>query len=106
MWLILCYSQRMPLTKDISSHCLTTQFKKLLFLAAPIAATQFSQMAMGVVDTIMSGNASAEDLAAVAVGSSIWVPLIFFMAGVLTAITPTVAQYCGADQYSNIGQHH
>ena len=82
---------------------LTGQLKKLTFLAAPIAATQFSQMAMGVVDTVMSGNASAEDLAAVAVGSSIWVPLMFFMAGVLTAITPTVAQYCGAKQYSNIG---
>jgi len=94
----------MPLIKNILSHfTLTTQFKKLLLLAAPIAATQFSQMAMGVVDTVMSGNASAEDLAAVAVGSSIWVPIMFFMAGVLTAITPTVAQYCGAKQYSNIG---
>ncbi len=79
------------------------QLSSLLILAAPVVATQFSQMAMGVVDTIMSGHASAADLAAVAVGSSIWVPLVLLIGGILTAITPTVAHYCGAGKYSSIG---
>jgi len=82
-------------------------FKKqlwpLLTLAAPVVATQSSQMAMGVVDTIMSGHASAADLAAVAVGSSIWIPLILFIGGILTAITPTIAHFYGARQYHKIG---
>lgn len=79
------------------------QLKKLLILAAPIMATQFSQMAMGFIDTIMAGHASAADLAAVAVGSSIWIPCFLFMAGILTAITPTVAQYYGTQQFQRIG---
>ncbi len=75
------------------------QLKKLLSLAFPIIATQFSQMAMGFIDTIMAGHASTADLAGVAVGSSIWIPCFLFMAGILTAITPTVAQYRGAQQF-------
>ena len=82
---------------------LKLQFKHLLILSIPVVATQFSQMAMGVVDTLMSGHASATDLAAVAVGSSIWIPLMLLMAGILTAITPMVAQYCGAQQTHKIG---
>jgi len=82
-----------PSAKFSSLH---KQLTELLILAAPVVATQFSQMAMGVVDTLMAGHASAADLAAVAVGSSIWIPLMLFIAGILTAITPTVAHYCGA----------
>ncbi len=80
-----------------------SQLKRLLQLSAPVVATQFSQMAMGVVDTLMSGHASATDLAAVAVGSSIWIPLILLFGGILTAITPTIAHFCGAHQYHLMG---
>ncbi|MFK5983802.1 MAG: MATE family efflux transporter [Pseudomonadota bacterium] len=66
-------------------------------------ATQFSQMAMGVADTIMCGRSSTEDLAAVAIGAGIWLPLFLFMAGVLMAITPTVAQLVGEKNYPQIG---
>jgi len=60
-------------------------------------------MAMGVADTVMSGRASTEDLAAVAIGAGIWLPLFLFMAGVLTAITPTIAQLSGEKNYPKIG---
>ncbi len=80
-----------------------SELKRLLLLSAPVIATQFSQMAMGVVDTLMSGHASAADLAAVAVGSSIWIPLMLLFGGILTAITPTVAHYFGARQWQSIG---
>jgi multidrug resistance protein, MATE family len=82
---------------------LKTQLKKLLFLSLPVVATQFSQLTMGVVDTIMSGHASPLDLAAVAVGSSIWVPLYLFIAGILTAIVPTIAHLCGAQSHASVG---
>jgi len=82
---------------------LKKQLLQLLTLAFPVVATQFSQMAMGVVDTMMSGHASAVDLAAVAVGSSVWIPLMLLIGGILTAITPTVAHYCGAKYYYKIG---
>jgi MATE family multidrug resistance protein len=51
----------------------------------------------------MSGHASVADLAAVAIGSSLWIPLLLFISGILIAITPIVAQYCGAKQYQHIG---
>ncbi|MCP3849049.1 MAG: MATE family efflux transporter [Gammaproteobacteria bacterium] len=79
------------------------QLFQLLTLAMPIIATQSSQMAMGVVDTVMAGHASATDLAAVAVGSSIWIPLILLISGILTAITPTVAHFFGANDFLKIG---
>jgi len=80
-----------------------TSFKQLLKLAFPIIAMQFSQMAMGVADTVMSGRASTEDLAAVAIGAGIWIPLFLLMAGILTAITPTVAQLNGEKNLPQIG---
>ena len=48
---------------------------------------QVAQMANGVIDTIMAGHASAEDLAAVGIGSSLWMPLFLFFMGMLGALT-------------------
>ncbi|WP_016678057.1 MATE family efflux transporter, partial [Yersinia pestis] len=52
--------------------------RSLLALAIPVVIAQLSQTAMGVVDTIMAGSVSATDMAAVAVGTSIWLPAILF----------------------------
>ncbi len=82
---------------------LKKQLIQLLTLALPVVAAQFSQMAMGVVDTIMSGRAGSADLAAVAVGSSIWIPLVFLIAGILMAVSPTTAHFYGAQEYNKIG---
>ncbi len=58
--------------------------------------TQLAQTGMGVVDTLVAGAAGTIDLAAVAVGASIWVPLVLFVAGVMVALTPLVAHAKGA----------
>lgn len=50
---------------------------------------------MGFVDTVMAGRYSAVDLAAVAVGSSIFFPVYLFLIGLLSAVTPLVAQAHG-----------
>ena len=53
---------------------------------------QLAQMGMGVADTVMAGRYGSEDLAGVALGSSIlWPTMILFM-GVIQAVTPTVSQ--------------
>lgn len=59
---------------------------------------QLSQTAMGFVDTLMAAQVSAEDLAAVALGSSIWLPLLLSLGGILMATTPLVAQLVGGSQ--------
>jgi len=49
-----------------------------------------------VVDTIMSGHYHANDLAAVAVGNSLWLPLFLLVSGMLIATTSMVARFHGA----------
>ena len=65
---------------------------------------QLAQMGMGVADTVMAGRYGSEDLAGVALGSSIlWPTMILFM-GVIQAVTPTVSQLNGSRSYSEIGE--
>lgn len=80
------------------------ELRQLLWLAAPIFISQFSQAAYGFIDTVMSGQVSALDLAAVAVGSSIWLPLFLLTTGTLLATTPLVAEAHGAEQPERIQQ--
>ncbi|WP_368886910.1 MATE family efflux transporter, partial [Morganella morganii] len=48
--------------------------RTLLALGIPVIIAQFTQTAMGVVDTVMAGRVGATDMSAVAVGTSIWLP--------------------------------
>ncbi|WP_241606550.1 MATE family efflux transporter [Rosenbergiella epipactidis] len=79
--------------------------KQLLILAIPVILSQISQTAMGFVDTTMAGAVSATDMAAVAVGTSIWLPVILFALGILMAITPTVAHLAGSGRRDKVGNH-
>jgi MATE family, multidrug efflux pump len=75
-----------------------TVLSQLLRLAAPLLAAQLLNTGTGVVDTMMSGHYSANDLAAVAIGNSIWLPLFLLIAGVMIAVTSMVARFHGAQQ--------
>lgn len=50
---------------------------------------------MGFVDTVMAGGYSATDMAAVAIGTFIWLLAIFFGYGLLLALTLVIAQLNG-----------
>nr|WP_226375005.1 MATE family efflux transporter [Pantoea stewartii] len=76
----------------------------MLALAIPVILAQVAQTAMGFVDTIMAGAVSATDMAAVAVGTSIWLPAILFGHGVLLALTPTIAQLNGSGRRERIAE--
>ncbi len=76
----------------------------LLRLGLPVIGAQLAAMAMGFTDTVMAGNLSAGALAAVAVGSSVWMTPIMFMAGLLMAVTATVSQLFGAGRDREIGR--
>lgn len=67
-------------------------------MGIPIILTQFSQTAIGFVDTVMAGTVSEIDMSAVAVGTSIWLPAILFGHGLLMELTPVVAQLNGSDR--------
>lgn len=76
----------------------------LLALATPVILAQLAQTGMGVVDTVMAGGYGATDMAAVAVGTSVWLPTILFGHGLLLALTPIISQLNGAGKRHLIGQ--
>ncbi|MCS6945731.1 MAG: MATE family efflux transporter [Sutterellaceae bacterium] len=75
----------------------------LFRLAAPILIAQLAVIALGVIDTVMAGRLSARDLAAVAIGSSIYASVFVGMMGVLQALTPIAGRHFGAGRYDEVG---
>lgn len=82
---------------------LFAEWRALFKLAIPIVIAQLANTAMGFVDTMMAGRVSPVDLAAVALGNSIWVPVFLFMGGVLMATTAKAARAFGAGDTRRIG---
>jgi multidrug resistance protein, MATE family len=78
------------------THTLQEKLRQFLSVLLPILVSQLALFAMTFFDTIMSGHASPVDLAGVAIGSSIWVPIQSGLTGILLAVTPMVAQLVGA----------
>ncbi|MDN5416484.1 MAG: MATE family efflux transporter [Acinetobacter sp.] len=68
----------------------------------PILITQFAAAGFGLIDTIMAGHMSPEDLAAIAVGVGLWIPVMLLFSGIMIATTPLVAEANGARTPENI----
>ncbi|MGJ9459274.1 MATE family efflux transporter [Oceanobacillus sp. CF4.6] len=75
---------------------LKEKIKLFIIILFPILITQISLNLMTFFDTVMSGRAGASDLAGVAIGSSLWIPVSTGINGVVLAITPIIAQLLGA----------
>ena len=78
------------------------EWRTLAILGGPILIAQVAQMANGVIDTLMAGHASAEDLAGVGIGNSLWMPLFLFFMGMLGAQQPIISGYNGARSFDKI----
>jgi len=78
------------------------EIRKILHLAIPLIIANVAMISMEVIDTIMAGQASADDLAGLAIGGNIWVFIEVAMGGLITAITPRIARFYGANQLSEI----
>lgn len=76
--------------------------KKVLHLAIPLIISNVAMIGMGVIDTIMAGQASAEDLAGLAIGGNIWLVMEIAVYGVILAITPRIARFYGAKNKTEI----
>lgn len=74
-----------------------------LKIGLPVIIAQLLQMSMNFVDTVMAGNLSAQDLAAVAVGGAVFMPFMMLAAGILMAVTPVIAQLIGARKFREVG---
>lgn len=76
--------------------------RELIKLSLPVWITQFTQISIGVIDTVMAGSVSPTDMAAVAVAGSIWLPVILFGHGLLQALSAIIGQLKGARAYHEI----
>lgn len=88
--------------KPIGMTFKAQELRALRQLTFPILATQLAQIGMGTVDTMMSGYVSTRDLAAVAIGTSIWLPIWLLLAGILVALSPLTAQLSSAGQTTRL----
>lgn len=77
--------------------------RALLRLAGPIFVAQLAVMGLAVIDTMMAGRLSASDLAAVAVGSSVYASVYIAFMGIVQALTPIAGHHYGAGRSDEIG---
>ena len=78
------------------------RLKRIFSIMFPILITQLAIMGMSVVDTMMSGQAGAVNLAGVAIGSSLWIPILTATSALIGASTPIIAQHLGAVRDNDI----
>ena len=78
------------------------ELRPLWRIAWPLLIAQTAQIGTGVVDTLMAGNYGDADLAAIAVGFNIWLPLYLIILGTLFACSAIVAQDFGAGRIERV----
>lgn len=76
--------------------------KSLFTLAWPLLIAQVTQTLMGVSDTIMAGRYSYTDMAAVAIGFSITMPVLMFIQGVTLGLSPIISRLQGSNQTNKV----
>jgi multidrug resistance protein, MATE family len=64
---------------------------------------QFASVTYSVIDTMMTGHASAADLAAMGLGASVYASVFMGLTGVVSALNPIIAHHYGARRWSAIG---
>lgn len=83
---------------------LRDKLKLFSIILIPILITQVSMYLMNFFDTVMSGRVSAGDLAGVAIGSSLWMPIFTGINGIMLAITPIIGQLIGAQADNQVSK--
>ncbi|HQR84941.1 MAG TPA: MATE family efflux transporter, partial [Polynucleobacter sp.] len=76
----------------------------LLKLAGPLLIGQLAVITFGVLDTAMTARYSADDLAALAMASAIFISIYVGLTGVISALAPIAGQLFGAKRHSEIGE--
>ncbi|TAA48205.1 MATE family efflux transporter [Corallincola spongiicola] len=80
----------------------TREIRQILRLCLPIFAANLATTVMSFIDTTMAGTVSPTDLAAVAVATSIWLPVLLLVQGLIMALSPITAHYYGAQAQHKI----
>ena len=94
-------SQNVPQPRSAVGQMLD-ELGPLWRIAWPLLIAQTAQIGTGVVDTLMAGNYGDVDLAAIAIGFNIWLPLYLIILGTLFACSAIVAQDFGAGRIERV----
>lgn len=78
------------------------EVRALARLGAPLIGAQLAQISINFVDTVMAGHLGAVDLAAVSMGGVIFYPVMVIGLGMCMAVSPSVAQLCGAGRRAEV----
>ncbi len=93
------------LNKPLRGQGFIAELKILLHLTWPLVIAQITQMLMGVSDTIMAGRYHSTDMAAVAIGFGISLPMLVFIQGVSLALSPIIARFDGAKKTHDVANN-
>jgi len=77
--------------------------RAIVRLGWPLMLNNLFSIGVNVSDTLMVGRLGATQLAALAVGSALWIGTFLAGLGVIMALGPTVAQHYGAQRLADIG---
>lgn len=87
-------ADHVPLTRDL---------RAIALVGWPLVLNNLFSIGVNVSDTLMVGRLGATQLAALSIGSSLWIGMFLAGLGVIMALGPTVAQHYGAQRYAEIG---
>jgi MATE family multidrug resistance protein len=94
----------MSLTNTTNIQAFLHESKNLLKLAFPIFIGAFCNSCLGLIDTLMASDIGTVDLAAVALGSTIWMPFCLFCFGIPYVLAPISAHLHGAKRENEIAK--
>jgi MATE family multidrug resistance protein len=75
----------------------------ILSQARPLFVGQVAVMLYAVVDTVLTGHASATDLAAMGLGTGVYSSVFVSLLGAINALNPIIAQHHGGQRHVAIG---
>lgn len=77
--------------------------RAIVLLGWPLILNNLFSIGVNVSDTLMVGRLGATQLAALGIGSALWIGIFLAGLGVIMALGPTVAQHFGAQRHLEIG---
>ena len=88
--------------RQLTSPKVRVEAHTLWRLTWPILIGQLATMGMSVVEVAMAGHVSAQALAGVSLGTSIWIMVIITLIGITLAVNPVVSHHVGAKNFAAV----
>ena len=92
----------MNMTATASATPVRTEIATLWRLSWPVLIGQLATVGMGVVDVALTGHVSADELAAVSLGTAVWSIVLVTVMGTMMAINTVVAHEIGAARHDRV----